>query len=46
MSKFDLGDLKKDLLEYNFNETEDGGTKETLVLMTPSSFMSPTKEPG
>ena len=44
MSEFDLGALEKDLLEYDFNETEDGGTNETLVLMTPSSFMSPTKE--
>ena len=45
MSDFDLGDLERDLLEYDFNETEDGGANETLVLMTPSSFMSPTKEP-
>ena len=37
MSEFDLGALEIDLLEYDFNET--------LVLMTPSSFMSPTKEP-
>ena len=46
MSEFDLGALKRDLLEYDFNETEGGGANETLVLMTPSSFMSPTKEPS
>ena len=45
VSEFDLGALKRDLLEYDFKETEDGGTNETLVLMTPSSFMSPTKKP-
>ena len=45
VSEFDLGVLKRDLLEYDFNETEDGGTNETLVLMTLSSFMSPSKEP-
>ena len=37
--------LERDLLEYDFNETQGGGTNETLVLMTPSSFMSPTMEP-
>ena len=39
------GAHKRDLLEYDFNEPEDGGTNETLTMMTPSSFMSPTKEP-
>ena len=32
------------LLEYDFFEEEGGGVNETLVLMTPSSFVSPTKE--
>ena len=45
MSEFDLRALERDLLEYDFIETEDGWTNETLVLMTPSSFLSPTKEP-
>ena len=27
-----------------FNDAEDVGANETLMLMTPSSFMSPTKE--
>ena len=45
MSEFDPGALERDLLEYDFNETEGGGANETLVLVTPSSFMSPTKEP-
>ena len=44
MSEFDLGALERDLLEYEFNKTECGGANETMVLMTPSSFMSPTKE--
>ena len=44
MSKFDLGALDWDLLENDFIETEGGGANETLVLMTPSSFMSLTKE--
>ena len=44
MIDFDLGALERDLLEYDFNEAEGGGANETLVLMTPSSFMSPTKE--
>ena len=35
----DLGALERDLLEYRFSE-DDG----SLLLMTPSSFMSPTKE--
>ena len=41
--EFDLGALERDLLEYDFKETE-GGANETLVLMTPSSFMPPIKE--
>ena len=45
MSEFDLRALEIDLLEYDFNETEGGGSDETLVLMIPSSFMSPTMEP-
>ena len=45
MSEFDLDALERDLLEYDFNETEDGETNETLALMTSSSFMSPIKEP-
>ena len=32
--EFDLGALERDLLEYDFNETQDGGMNETLVLMT------------
>ena len=44
ISKFDLGALDWDLLENDFNEKEVGGANETLVLMTPSSFMSPAKE--
>ena len=45
MSKVDLASLERDLLEYGFNETEDGGTNEMPMLMAPSSFMSPTNEP-
>ena len=45
MSEFDLGALERDLLEYDFNETDGGEANETVVLMTPSSFMSLTKEP-
>ena len=40
----DLGALERDLLEYRFNEDDDGEVDGTLLLMTPSSFMSPTKE--
>ena len=39
VSEIDLGALERDLVEYYFNETEDGGTNETLTLMRPSSFM-------
>ena len=40
-----MGALKRDLMEYRFNDTEVGGANETLVLKTPLSFISPTKEP-
>ena len=44
-SRLDLGALEKDLLEYQFSEDNDiGEADETLLLMTPSSFMSPTEE--
>ena len=45
MSKFDQGALERNLLEYDFFEAEGGGTNKTPVLMTRSSFRSPTKEP-
>ena len=40
----DLGALERDLLEYQFSEDDDGEVDGNLMLMTPSSFMSPTKE--
>ena len=40
----DLGALERDLLEYRFSEDDDGEVDGSLLLMTPSSFMSPTKE--
>ena len=41
----DLGVLKKDLLEYQFSEDDDDWEADKpLLLMTTSSFMSPTKE--
>ena len=40
----DLGALERDLLEYRFSEDDDGEVDGSLFLMTPSSFMSPTKE--
>ena len=40
----DLGALERDLLEYWFSEDDDGEVDGSLFLMTPSSFMSPTKE--
>ena len=40
----DLGALERDLLEYQFSEGDDGEVDGNLLLMTPSSFMSPTKE--
>ena len=44
-SGMDLGALERDLLEYQFSEDDDKGEVDgPLVLMTPSSFMSPTKE--
>ena len=39
----DLGALERDLLEYRFSEDDDGEVDRSLLLMTPSSFMSPTK---
>ena len=43
-SETDLGALERDLLEYRFSEDDDGEVDESLLLMTPSSFMSPTKD--
>ena len=40
----DLGALERDLLEHRFSEDDDGEVDGSLLLMTPSSFMSPTKE--
>ena len=40
----DLGALERDLVEYRFSEDDDGEVDGSLLLMTPSSFMSPTKE--
>ena len=40
----DLGALERDLLEYRFSEDDDGEVDGSLLLLTPSSFMSPTKE--
>ena len=40
----DLGALERDLLEYRFSEDDDGEVDGSLLVMTPSSFMSPTKE--
>ena len=40
----DLGALERDLLEYQFNEDDDGEVDGNLLLMTPSYFMSPTRE--
>ena len=40
----DLGALERDLLEYRFSEDDDGEVDGSLLLMTPLSFMSPTKE--
>ena len=39
----DLVALKRDLLEYQFSEDDDGEVDGNLLLMTPSSFMSPTR---
>ena len=40
----DLGALERDLLEYQFSEDDDGEVDGNLLLMTPSSFMSLTRE--
>ena len=40
----DLGALERDLLEYQFSKDDDGEVDGNLLLMTPSFFMSPTKE--
>ena len=45
MSEIDLETLERGHLEYAFYEAEDGGTKETQILMTPSLFALPTKKP-
>ena len=37
----DLGALEGDLLEYQFSEVDDVEVYGNLLLMTPSSFMSP-----
>ena len=42
--EIDIGALERDLLEYQFSEDDDGEIDGNLLLMTPSSFMSPTKE--
>ena len=42
--EMDLGALERDLLEYQFSEYDDGEVDGNLLLMRPSSFMSPTKE--
>ena len=41
---FDLGALERGLLEYQFSEDNDGEVDGKLLLMTSSSFMSPTRE--
>ena len=43
-SEMDLGALERDLLEYQFSEDDDREVDGNMLLMTPSSFMSPTKE--
>ena len=40
----DLRALERDLLEYRFSEDDDEEVDGSLLLMTPLSFMSPTKE--
>ena len=42
--EMDLGALERDLLEYQFSEDDDGEVDANILLMTPSCFMSPTKE--
>ena len=41
---FVLRALVRDLLEYQFSEDDEGEFDRNLSLMTPSSFMSPTRE--
>ena len=44
-SGLDLGALERDLLVYQFSEDDDDReVDEPLLLMMPSSFLSPTKE--
>ena len=43
-SEIDLGAIERDLLLYQFSEDHDGEVDGNLLLMTSSSFMSPTKE--
>ena len=46
-SGLDFGALERDLLEYQFKEDDDDDGEvvdEPLLLMMPSSFMSPTKD--
>ena len=40
----DLGALERNLLEYQFSKDDDGEVDGNILLMTPSSLMSPTKE--
>ena len=40
----DLGALERDSLEHQFSEDDDGEVDGNLLLMTPSSFMSHTRE--
>ena len=40
----DLGALERDLLEYQFSKDDNGEVDGNLLLMTPLSFMSPTRE--
>ena len=46
LSEMDLGALERDLLEYQFSEDDDGEVDGNLLLMTPSSFMSPVPYKG
>ena len=39
----DPGALERDLLEYRFSEEDDGEVDGSLLLMTPSYFMSPLR---
>ena len=43
-NRLDLEALERDLLEYQFSDDDDDGEVDgNLLLMTPSSFMSPTR---